>query len=47
MAFVNARTLNCYELRKFIFLSMSGRLRKEVVYFNNFCGLILIGFDPF
>ena len=47
MAFDKARTLNCYELRTFILLSMRGRLRNELVYFNNFCGLILIGFDPF
>ena len=28
-------------------LSMSGRLRKEVVYLNSFYGLRLKDFDPF
>ena len=46
VAFSNARTLNCYKLRTFILLSMSGRLRKQVVYFNSFYGLRLVDFNP-
>ena len=47
MAFDDARTLNCYKRRTFILLSMSGRLTKQVVCFNSFCGLRLVDFDPF
>ena len=45
MAFYNVRTLNCYKLRAFIMLSMSGC--QQVVYFNSFHGLRLVDFDPF
>ena len=34
MAFDNAGILNCYKLRAFMLLSMSGCLKKQVVYFN-------------
>ena len=47
MAFDNARTLNCYELRTLTLLSMSGRLRKQVVYSNSFYGWRLVGFSSF
>ena len=47
MAFDNARILNCYKLRAFILLLMSGCLKKQVVYFNSFHGLRLVDFDPF
>ena len=47
MAFDNARIINCYKLRAFILLSMSGCLKKQVVYFNSFYGLRLDDFDPF
>ena len=47
MAFDNARILNCYKLRAFMLLSMSGCLKKQVVYFNSFHGLRLVDFDPF
>ena len=45
MAFDNARTPNCYKLRTLILLSMSGCLRKQLIYFNSFCGLRLVDFD--
>ena len=47
MAFDNARILNCYKLRAFILLSMSGCLKKQVVYLNSFHGLRLVDLDPF
>ena len=47
MAFDNARILNCHKLRAFILLSMSGCLKKQVVYLNSFHGLRLVDFDPF
>ena len=47
MTFDNAQILNCYKLRAFILLSMSGCLKKQVVYFNSFHGLRLVDFDPF
>ena len=47
MAFDNAGILNCYKLRAFMLLSMSGCLKKQVVYFNSFHGLILVDFDQF
>ena len=47
MAFDNARILNCYKLRAFILLSMSGCLKKQVVYFNSFHSLRLVDLDPF
>ena len=47
MAFDNARILNCYKLRAFILLSMSGCLKKQEVYFNSFHGLRLVDLDSF
>ena len=47
MAFGNARILNCYKLRAFMLLSMSGCLKTQVVYFNSFHDLILVDFDQF
>ena len=47
MAFDNARILNCYKLRAFILPSMSGCLKKQEVYFNNFYGFRFVDFDPF
>ena len=49
MAFDSARTLhvNCYKVRTFTLLSMSGSLRKQVIYFNSFYGLRLVDFNPF
>ena len=40
MAFLcdNAGTLNCYKLRTFVLLKMSGCLRKQLVYFDSFHG---------
>ena len=58
MAFDDARTLNCstkagaHNLTKdkghsYCYQSMSGRLIKQVVYFNSFNGLRLVDFDSF
>ena len=47
MALDNARMLNCYKLRAFMLLSMSGCLKKQLVYFNSLHGLILVDFDQF
>ena len=49
MAFLrdNAGTLNCYKLRTFVLLEMSGCLRKQVVYFDSFHGFRLVDFNPF
>ena len=49
MAFLydNARTLNCYKLRTFVLLRMSGCLSKQVVYFDSFCGFGLVDLNPF
>ena len=49
MAFlcVNAGTLNCYKLRTFVLLEMSGCLSKQVVYFDSFHGFRLVDFNPF
>ena len=38
--------VNCYKLRIFILLSMSGCLRKQIIYFNSFYGLKLVDFEP-
>ena len=45
MAFDNVRILNCFKLRAFILLSMSGCLKKQVVYFNSFHGFRLVDFN--
>ena len=45
MAFDNVRILNCYKLRAFILVSMSGCFKKQVVYFNSFHGLRLVDFN--
>ena len=52
MAFLcdNAGTLNCYKLRTFVLLKLSGCLRKQVVYFDSFTAsdwLISIHFDSY
>ena len=48
VAFDNARILFFfYKLRAFILLSMSGCLKKQLVYFNSFHGLRLVDFDLF
>ena len=43
----NAGTLNCYNLRTFVLLKMSGCLSKQVVYFDSFHGFRLVVFNPF
>ena len=49
MAFLcdNGGTLNCYKLRIFVLLKMSGCLSKQVVYFDSFHGFRLVDFNPF
>ena len=48
MAFLcdNAGTLNCYKLRTFVLLKMSGCLRKQVVYFDSFHSFRLVAPPP-
>ena len=49
MAFLchNAGTLNCYKLRTFVLLKMSGCPRKQVVYFDSFHGFRLVDLNQF
>ena len=49
MAFLcdNAGTLNCYQLRTFVLLKVSGCLKKQVVYFDSFRGFRLVDLNPF
>ena len=49
MAFLcdNTGTLNCYKLRTFVLLEMSGCLSKQVVYFDSCHGFRLVDFNPF
>ena len=49
MAFLcdNAGTLNCYKLRTFVLLKMSGCLSKQAVYFDSFRRFRLVDLNPF